>query len=324
MTISVAMCTFNGARFLRAQLNSIATQHRPPDELVICDDGSSDGSVEIIREFAAGVSFPVRVVINEKTLGSTRNFEKAIRLCEGDLIALCDQDDVWLPHKLSCLSQALEQDSSVGGVFSDAELIDSDSKPVGKRLWQVHKFDFNKPEHFDRTFAMEILLKHDVVTGATLMIRGSARDLLSPISPLWVHDGWMAWMLTLYSRLAFVKEPLIQYRIHGDQQLGVGRLNWRERWQRSLGEDRDKLRIIEHQFEALRERWTSRPGQDFEHTLKIIDDKISFLRSRRTLPNGFLRRAYSILGSLHSYKQFARGLSSVKGDLFLNSAGSRG
>ncbi len=140
MTISVAMCTFNGARFLRAQLESIARQRRPPDELVICDDGSSDGSVEILREFAAGASFSIRIFCNEKNLGSTQNFEKAIQLCKGDLIALCDQDDIWLPEKLSRLLQIFEQDSSLGGVFSDADLINENSQEIGKRLWQVHKF----------------------------------------------------------------------------------------------------------------------------------------------------------------------------------------
>ncbi len=324
MTISIAMCTFNGARFLRAQLSSIAGQQRLPDELVVCDDGSSDDSVAIIKGFADGVSFPVRILTNPNNLGSTQNFEQAIRTCQGDLIALCDQDDVWLPHKLSRLSQILEQDATLGGVFSDAELIDADSKLLGKRLWQVHKFTFDMSEDFDQASAMNVLLRHDVVTGATLMIRSSTRDLLTPFSKLWVHDGWIAWMLTLYSRLAFVKEPLVQYRIHGDQQLGIGRLSWRERLQRSLTENRDNLLNMEQQFEALRERWIARPGKDFDRILKIIEDKVFFLRTRRSLPDSFLRRAYLILGSLHSYKQYARGLSSMRGDLFLTSLNSRG
>jgi glycosyltransferase involved in cell wall biosynthesis len=317
------MCTFNGARFLPAQLQSIAQQERLPQELVVCDDRSSDGSVEVVEQFAAGAPFPVRIFRNDTNLGSTRNFEKAIHLCQGDLIALCDQDDVWLPHKLSRLSEILEQDESLGGVFSDAQLIDAYSRTLQKTLGQIHKFRFSRPQDFTRTAAMELLLKHDVVTGATLLIRKSARDLISPIPDLWVHDGWIAWMLILYSRLTFVREPLVQYRVHEGQQLGVGHLTLLQRWRRSIGEDRGKLRNVQQQFEALRERWLDRPGEDFAHCVGIIEDKIAFLRRRSTLPDGFLRRGYSILASLHLYQHYARGLSSARQDLFLRPAGFR-
>ena len=98
--ISVALCTYNGERFLRQQLESIQQQSRLPDELVVCDDRSRDQTVAIVREFATSVSFPVVIVQNPETLGSSRNFEKAIRLCTGDLIALSDQDDIWYPNRL--------------------------------------------------------------------------------------------------------------------------------------------------------------------------------------------------------------------------------
>src|ERR671927_271278 len=104
---SVAMCTYNGARFVREQLASIAAQTRPPDELVVCDDCSTDATLECIREFARTAPFPVRVVENEKNAGSTKNFERAVELCEGDFIALADQDDVWLPEKLQRLEEVL-------------------------------------------------------------------------------------------------------------------------------------------------------------------------------------------------------------------------
>src|SRR5215469_5846511 len=94
------MCTFNGARFFRGRPASIHKQDRPPDELVICDDGSSDGSIEIVTEFAQDSDFPIRLVINDENLGSSKNFEKAVSLCQGDIVALADQDDVWYRQKL--------------------------------------------------------------------------------------------------------------------------------------------------------------------------------------------------------------------------------
>src|SRR4051794_15860948 len=95
---SVAMCTYNGARFIGAQLASVAAQTRTPDELIVCDDRSTDETVAIVQKFADSAPFRVRLHVNEENLGSTKNFERAVSLCEGDLIALCDQDDVWLPE----------------------------------------------------------------------------------------------------------------------------------------------------------------------------------------------------------------------------------
>ena len=135
-TISIAMCTYNGARQLREQLDSIAAQSRCPDELVVCDDCSTDATRAILSEFSASAPFPVRLHFNEQNLGSTKNFERAIDHCLGDLIALCDQDDVWLPGKLVALEAEFDRAPNVGLIFTDAEVIDEAGKPTGYTLWQ--------------------------------------------------------------------------------------------------------------------------------------------------------------------------------------------
>src|SRR6266849_5683432 len=117
------MCTYNGARFLSEQLESIAAQTRVPDELVVCDDGSTDETVEIIKAFVERAPFAVRLEINANNLGSTKNFEKAIGLCQGEIIALADQDDVWYPKKLELLESVFLARPSVGAVFSDADVM---------------------------------------------------------------------------------------------------------------------------------------------------------------------------------------------------------
>lgn len=313
-TISVAMCTFNGEQFLRQQLASIASQTRLPDELVVCDDHSSDSTMDLLREFARQASFSVRVVANPTTLGSTRNFENAIRLCKGDLIALCDQDDLWLPNKLDRL-RAVFADPPVGGVFSDAELVDASSQAVGKRLWQLHKFEFREPDNLERMAAVRLLLKHDVVTGATLMFRACLRGWLLPIPELWVHDGWIAWMLVLYSRLSFIAEPLVRYRVHTGQQLGIGQASG---WRRVFaGDDRCKLAAVAAQFEALRDRWAGHPGERFEECLGLMENKIAFLRKRSELPRSTVERVCAVLSLMPLYTRFSRGLGSMRSDLFL-------
>src|ERR1700682_2731847 len=135
--LSVAMCTYNGARFLAEQLESIATQTRLPDRLVVCDDCSTDGSVEILKSFARHSPFAVRLEINKNNLGSTKNFEKAIGLCQGEVIALADQDDIWYSKKLERIEAVFADRPSVGVVFSDADVVDENKIPLGFRLWRT-------------------------------------------------------------------------------------------------------------------------------------------------------------------------------------------
>ncbi len=111
--ISIALCTYNGERFLNQQLASMAQQTRLPDELVVCDDRSTDRTLTMVREFAASAPYPVRIFQNEQNLGFAANFERAIRLCQGNLIALSDQDDIWYPirlqrseHEFTCPSRS--------------------------------------------------------------------------------------------------------------------------------------------------------------------------------------------------------------------------
>jgi glycosyltransferase involved in cell wall biosynthesis len=115
--ISVAMCTYNGSRFIADRLTSMLAPQRLPDELVVCDDHSSDGTAEKLYTFKARAPFPVRVLVNGRNLGSTKNFEKAISLCEGDIIALSDQDDIWAVNRLDKPLQCLPKTSPLVGIW---------------------------------------------------------------------------------------------------------------------------------------------------------------------------------------------------------------
>ncbi|MFY9908335.1 MAG: glycosyltransferase, partial [Candidatus Sulfotelmatobacter sp.] len=209
-TISVAMCTFNGERFLPPQLESIAVQHRPPDELVVCDDGSSDGSRDIVREFARRVPFPVQFVENERNLGTIKNFEQAISLCKSEFVALADQDDVWYRQKLSRIERAFLQSTEVVAVFSDADLIDEESRLLPARLWQSYLFEEEERERFVKEEAVSILTRHHIVTGATLAFRKRFFGVLAPFEDF--HDRWLGFLLATCGRFEAIAEPLMQYR----------------------------------------------------------------------------------------------------------------
>lgn len=109
MSISIAMCTYNGERYLREQLDSLSRQTCRPLELVICDDGSTDKTLQIIQDFTATAPFPVYLHVNPTNLGYADNFLKAAGLCQGEWVAFSDQDDVWMPEKIERVEQVIKQ-----------------------------------------------------------------------------------------------------------------------------------------------------------------------------------------------------------------------
>ncbi len=220
--LSVALCTYNGAKYLPEQLESIAAQTRLPDELIVGDDCSSDDTVSIIQRFAQRAPFPVHLTVNESNLGSSKNFELAINRCASDIIALSDQDDVWMPEKLAKSADAFERHSGLGLVFSNAELVDEQLRPLGKNLW-----DFTFPEQdrelIKRGKTLEVLVKYNVVTGATMAFRSHFRRLFIPIpnGATLFHDRWIALLIATQAEVRYLDETLIKYRQHHQQQVGV-------------------------------------------------------------------------------------------------------
>lgn len=317
MQISVAMCTYNGARFLPEQLGSIRVQSLQPDELVVCDDGSSDETIKIIENFACSAPFSVRLFRNDQNLGPVRNFEKAISLCQGALIALCDQDDLWFPEKLSRLSRALDADPTLGGVFSDATLMDENSGQSTHRLWQrIHYRPQKLSLHVEHSL-IRSLVQHDVVTGATLMFRANLRALLLPVSPGWMHDGWIAWMLALYSGIGAIDEPLIAYRVHGSQHAGLPPDSLAARIGKARRVGNSQCFSTIQQFEELRMRWIQKPGADFDTHLQEIEGKIEHLRHRMNLPRNLPRRIISVISARGDYQAYTNGLVSMCKDILL-------
>lgn len=124
MRISVAMATYNGAKYLQDQLDSFLNQTQQPDELVVCDDGSTDATLKILEIFSQRAPFAVIIYRNVKNLGHTRNFEKALSLCSGDLIFLSDQDDVWDSEKISVALDCFVKNPGIDVVINDAHYTD--------------------------------------------------------------------------------------------------------------------------------------------------------------------------------------------------------
>lgn len=319
--ISVVMCTYNGERFLEEQLASIANQTRLPDEMVVCDDRSTDRTVAIVREFAASASWPVRIFENQRNLGSSANFERAIGLCSGDLIALSDQDDIWYPNRLARSEQELADHAEAGLVFSDADVIDAQGRKQGKTLWQRLGFAGKRErELLDGQYL--VLAKHSFVTGATMMFRAGLRDRFLPLGAGWIHDEWIALMVAAFADLRSIDQPLIGYRLHGSQQVGL--VNRRQ--QRAQGNTRaqkhwGRLAVSVKDLRQLCDVLSAMTLDTTREVLPAYQRHLEFLTFRASLPGARLARIEPVLRRYREYRVHASGLASVFKDLALKRQG---
>lgn len=315
------MCTYNGSRFLREQLATIASQTRPPDEMVVCDDGSSDASLEILGEFSRRVPFPVRVYVSDTNLGSTKNFEKAIALAEGDVIALADQDDAWYPNKLERIERELVSSTEAIAVFSDAHLVNEDSVVIGKRLWKSLLFTRSEQKRFADGQSVKVLIKHPVVTGATMAFRRRLLPLLSPIPEQDVHDRWMSFLLAALGRVTLIPEPLMSYRLHTQQQIGVGTLTFSDRLLRARQTGTDAYLAEISRFRQLYSRLYELRAEfpRVDATLLEITNKIAHLEHRIEMHEAGSGRLPRILREIRNqrYWHYSAGWESVAKDVFL-------
>lgn len=314
--VSVALCTFNGSRYLPAQLRSVIDQTKPPDEVVVCDDASSDETWSLLETFRDTAPFPVRLFRNPSNLGFVRNFEQALSLCEGDLIALCDQDDVWLPHRLDVARSEFEQNPRLLLTFSDAEIIDGNDRLVGERLWSRIGYSKQLVQRTNRGNALDVLLKHSRVTGATVMLRRSLLEVALPIPVSWVHDAWLAMLAASLERIKALEEPLIYYRLHGANAIGASVVSVAERIERAGDPLRDGRRQMALRYEALRDRVKLLSKLD-RHRIAEILEACDHHLTRASLPSGLLSRSMIVFREFASgrYQRFSGGLQSAIKDL---------
>ncbi|TXC88843.1 glycosyltransferase family 2 protein [Paraburkholderia azotifigens] len=204
--ISVCIATYNGEKYIREQLDSILAQLGPDDEVIVCDDRSSDRTLELIEDYRDS---RIHVHRNEKNLGHVRNFEKAISLSRGDYIFLSDQDDVWLPGRVQEMLGHMQRDASVALVASNFDLINDEGVEVGEyrllgpvkrsRLRQVLAIFAGKSPYFGCTF----LLKRNVLTYCLPI----PKDIES-------HDIWIALMASVFGRVVNISGATLKHRIH--------------------------------------------------------------------------------------------------------------
>lgn len=222
--ISVALCTYNGEDFIEEQLLSILTQSLPVDEIIVCDDISTDNTVVIIKTLQASFPSIIKLFINDKNLGARKNFESAISLCNGDYIFLSDQDDIWDFEKVAYTLTRFIEKKDIWGVFTDGNLINEQGQLFKATLWDSISFDneIQKQANIENMFKV-LLHWGNISVGATMCIRKEAKELILPfqlMNTMW-HDEWIAFVLANDKKLDYINKRLINYRLHNKQQVGV-------------------------------------------------------------------------------------------------------
>jgi glycosyltransferase involved in cell wall biosynthesis len=201
--VSVALCTYNGAAYLEQQLSSIVAQSYKNIEIIIVDDGSSDDTISIVKRFLEQDT-RVKLYCNAKNLGFNANFSKAISLCSGAFIAISDQDDIWMPEKISKMVAAIGENLLS---YHNSALIDADGNQLGKSRLTTHRFVSG--------FCSKMLLLNNCVSGHACLFRRELLGMVPPLPANFYYDWWLAYTAACTGRINFTAEALVLYRIHG-------------------------------------------------------------------------------------------------------------
>jgi glycosyltransferase involved in cell wall biosynthesis len=324
LRISIALCTYNGAAHLEAQLHSLLTQRRLPDEIVIHDDGSTDQTWEIISQFAQRYPEMIRIHRHSTNQGFARNFVGCVQATTGDLIFPCDQDDIWKSDKLHAFELVFLSAPEVGQVFCDADLMDAHGKDLGATWWQAQGFDRKAQNTLESDQGGELMIKNPawMAAGATMGFRACFKPVIFPIEPGWTHDAWIATRIAVCSQTRLIHDRLNRYRQHAQQVFGVA-MTSSKKWQLAFGRGREAHHFIEtgKRYEALKRRLQVPSDFPARHdALVSVDRKLTHWSNRaRMRSSGRLGRLPLIAVELASgrYFQASQGLKSLVMDLLI-------
>ncbi len=319
-TAGVAMCVYNGARYLREQLDSIASQSELPKCLAIVDDGSTDGSWELLQVWAVTAPFEVKLHRNKANVGVVRNFERAISLIDQDIVFLADQDDIWRENKVAIFLDVFQVQPSTRLLHSNADLIDGEGRSLGRRLFDTLLVTDVERAEVAAGKAYRVYIKRNLVTGAACAFRKGLLAPALPFSPDWIHDEWLAFTAALTGSVVMLDQPTMSYRLHAGNVVGLPITNFRWRlktvmrafWQpASAGQRLRARRLGEMHAHALR------LGAESDAVL-LLEAAARHAKFRSDLPKSMLARAKGIYSEarLGRYHTWSSGEASLLHDLF--------
>jgi len=299
---------------------------------VISDDASTDRTVALCHEFAAGAEFPVRVLVNPAALGASRNRAQSIAACSGSIVALADQDDVWRPAKLGRLETVLRAADAPALAFSDGDVVDRSLRPLGPGIWDAVGFDATRRARFAAGHAFVELLDRNVVAGPTAAFRAELAELALPIPAGVRADAWLGLVAAATDRVVAVPDRLVAYRQSPGQQLGAGLARSARARRRLIHAVPLQLRARRERpsplatrltrLEAIRDRLAALDGgphPPHPGCVDAVDDRLAHWRTRAQLPRSRRARWSTIRAELETgrYRHYSLGPWSAAADLVL-------
>jgi hypothetical protein len=319
-SISVVLCTHDGAAYVAEQVTSILTQD--PSEVVLGDDASRDDTVAIVEDLvkahrAAGGSTELVVRRHSPALGVVANFADGLAHARGHLIALSDQDDVWHHAKLAEMSAAFEADPDLLLAHTDARLVDASGRPTGLSLLQALEATPGERAGLERGDAFATLLRRNLVTGATVMLRRELVDAAAPFPDGWVHDEWLAIIAAAIGTLQLLPSASIDYRQHGANQIGARRPTLADRWAKLREPREPRASRLVARTESLVAALESLGEAVPPARLAAARGRLAHERRRRALPRVRLARLPRVLRSAvrGDYGRYSRGSIDMLRDL---------
>ncbi|MGO3758920.1 MAG: glycosyltransferase family 2 protein [Agrococcus casei] len=312
-SVSIALCSHNGGRHIAEQVQSILDQSVPVDEIVLGDDASTDDTVEIVRSLVEPTT--TRLVVREHSpaLGVRNNFADAIAHTSGDVVALCDQDDRWHPARLERLLPSLVEANLV---HSDANLVDANLSPLEVRLLDALEASRWEREMLQGGDALSVLLRRNLVTGATTVMRGDFARRALPIPEGWIHDEWLGILAALEGSLRLVPDALTDYRQHDANEIGVQKLSLAAKFSKLTAPDggahRRKALRATNLAQAVFDRGLGTPAQR-----QMLIEKARHERTRATMPTWLPGRLPAVIRGAWrgNYRRYSRGALDIARDL---------
>lgn len=319
MRVSAVMCTYNGARFVAEQVESMLVQTVPIDELVVGDDASTDGTLRIVEETLARhdasggravelVVLPRDPATHPRPYGVAGNFARALAAATGEVVVLSDQDDRWAPDRIERTVAAFAAHRDVDLVHADARLVDADGEPLGVTLFEALGASDAELAQIDAGRGYEVMLRRNLVTGATAAVRRGLVERALPVPDGWIHDEWLAIVAAATARTLVLRESVVDYRQHGANQIGARKLDWSTRWARLREPRTERNDRLVRRAASLVPRLEALGALVAPERLEAARQKLEHERVRAALPAAYPRRIRPVLREWRTGRYTSCGL----------------
>lgn len=320
ISTSIVLCTCNGARFLGAQWDSLLAQTRLPDEIVVRDDASTDATSAMLEDLARAATargVPVKLTRNPRNLGYVANFEAALRDASGDVLFLCDQDDLWRADKLATLAGEFERRPELLLLCSDARRVDTEGAGLRRSLFEVLKVSRAERQRMHAGRGFEVLLRRSLATGATVALRRTLLADTLPVPAGWVHDEWLAIIAAALAGFDCVEQPLIDYRQHAGNQIGMPDRDLAAKWRDLVKPRAAMIEMLIARDVALQERLQALGTRVADANRERASEQLRHLRARRAMQGAPWARSGKVLRELAGgrYRRHGTGWRSALRDL---------